>query len=552
MEKGENKLNERMASIIELADKQNYECFSKKHNRNCITMLNNYLQKVIAYRLKNYDFVKEQVILLGKHMIEHLTGNYEIGLSAESFEEQKEKAETLTNIIAYSDKDTLEKGLKTHKEKELAQIVVDGSIASGIINCSENRDIQMKAEHNFEKSDGKMKDFFRKAFDNIIHFNRTVANGVAHVTGMDREESMELNHNIAGKMVGGIAYELLSGTLISKRHFTSVQNSKSMKETIQNEGILHFSSLSTIEKIMGDGKIKKSNVFTSDLTAPKSFFFAGVPQFEDLLINIPAYDVMTAVRIRPNQEQMEELKYRAINDRAVVKDGDFEFDKKQAEIAYFGLMYDEQKDSLYLGELSKEEAEHFKVSEKVKQNYHYNSGKNNLVDSIKMNAYGFYAEYRHHQKLLQMEQQLKQRGFKNGFRNVDDEILVEMANIEEAHITSKRSKGTGPARIKIIENLLTTIRNMFQKVIQPKINENPDEKIDRILGEFTFDKKNPYRDKKFRSAVLDFESHGLTQLDLKTELKDLIQSEEGHFFRNRVTSLDKQPIRKRGIHGIRT
>ena len=40
---------------------------------------------------------------------------------------------------------------------------------------------------------------------------------------------------------------------------------------------------------------------------------------------------------------MKELKYRALNDRAVVKDGDFEFSNEQAEIAYFGLMYDKEK-----------------------------------------------------------------------------------------------------------------------------------------------------------------------------------------------------------------
>ncbi len=155
-------------------------------------------------------------------------------------------------------------------------------------------------------------------------------------------------------------------------------------------------------------------------------------------------------------------------------------------------MYDEEKDSIYLGELTKEEAENFQVSEKVRQAYHYVAGKNKFVDSLKMNVYGLYAEYRHHQKLLQMEQQLKQRGFKNGFRNVSDEFLVELANIQEAHISSEESTDKNNAEIENIDlkvNLLTTIKNMFERLRQPKIDENVEEKMDRVLKEFTFDKK---------------------------------------------------------------
>lgn len=537
-------LDEEIARIMMIANAQNYELFSKDTKAgNFTNILNNYLQNITNYKLKNFVPMKEKIISLGKHMVEHLTGDYEIGLGESTFEEQDRKAEVLTDIIAYSDNDYLESMLKNNQEKELAQIVIDGSITSGIISDLENEELQAKAGRNFDNSDEKMKAFFLKAFHNIIHLNRTIANGVAHITGMDKEESMELNHNIAGKIVGGIAYDLLSGTLVSKRHFTSVQNSKSMLKTIKDEGVLHFCSPSTAEKIMDSGKVKKSSVYISDLTAPKSFFFGGIPKFEDLLINVPAYDVMTAVRIRPTEEQMKTLKYRALNDRAVVKDGDFEFGKEQAEIAYFGLMYDKEKDSIYLGELGKEEAENFQVSEEVRKTYHYNPGKNKFIDSVKMNAYGVYAEYRHHQKLIQMEQMLKQRGFKDGFRNVSDEFLVELGDIGEAYISTKEEKPKA--------GLLTTIKNMFQKITQAKIDENSELKIDRVLGEFSFDKKNPYRDPKFSSAVAEFQNQGLTQLDLKTELEDLVQSEDGRFFRNRVDSLDKRPIRKYGIHGIR-
>ena len=201
--------------------------------------------------------------------------------------------------------------------------------------------------------------------------------------------------------MGTFGYEFLSGTLMNKRKFTPVTNSKIMLDTIQNEGILHFTSPSTADKIMESGMIKKSGILTSDMTSPKSFFFGGTPTFEDLLINVPAYDVMTAVKIHPTSEQISDLKYRPLNDRAVVYDGDFHFDPEQAEIVYYGLAYDKENNNIFLKQITKEEAQNYHVSEEVKAAYNYNLKGNSLLDEIKMNIYGLYAEYKHHQRLQQ-------------------------------------------------------------------------------------------------------------------------------------------------------
>lgn len=469
-----------IANLIERTKIENYDQFNnislekRVQKVNFVKILNNYFVNILDYKVRNYNFIREKANTLSTYIVENLTGNYEIGLGNNTFEEVDEKAETFTNILAYSDNEALENMLQENQENQLAKVLVDGSIASGIISYSEDEMIQQKAQKSFNKLEETMKNFFRTAIDNIIHLNRKIANGIAHVSGMDREDSKELNKNIIGKFIGGIGYELISGTLISKRHFTSVQNSESMKETIRNEGILHFSSPSNIEKIMCDKKIKKSSMFVSDMTSPKSFFFAGVPKFEDLLINIPAYDVMTAVRIKPTEEQMKELKYRALNDRAVVKDGDFEFNDEQAEIAYFGLMYDKEKDSIYFGELTKEEAEKFQVSEKVKNAYHYSNGRNSIVDNIKMNTYGLYAEYRHHQKLIQMERKIKERGFKN-FSRVNDNVLVELSDIEEAYI-STREKSV--ERKNILQKIKTKIESQKSRkgLIEQKYTDDIIEK----------------------------------------------------------------------------
>ncbi len=425
------------ANIFDIARRENYNSYNKAYDKyngqvnsrtSLYEFLNNYLQKISEIKFERNIFI-ENISRFAKSAIEHLTGNYEIGIGNISFEELTENAETISSIFAYSNENELTELLKT--PEELSRGVIDGAVANSFITS----DKEAIAKSNFELSSDKVKKFFKDSIHNIIHINQVFSNTIAHLTGMDKESSNELNNNILGKFIGGIGYEFLSGTLISKRHFTNVTNSKSMQEKIQNEGILHFTSPSNIEKIMQSQNIKQSNFLKSDFTKKKSFFFAGTPTFEDLLINIPAYDVMTAIRIRPTEEQINGLKYRALNDRAVVNEGDFHFNNEQAEVAYFGLMYDEVKGGIYLGEITKEQAKDFKVDDRVKKAYNYVAGKNSLIDNIKLNTYGLFAEYKHHQKLLEMEKLAREKEI--SFRDVDDSVLVELADIKQAYINTK-------------------------------------------------------------------------------------------------------------------
>ena len=464
---------ESFAEIIELAKEENYREFNKDYKENGIIdsrisfrkILDNYIQKITSIKFNENTNLSENFKRFTKATIEHLTGDYEIGIGEVSFEELTEYSETISNVIAYSNNEELIEIAKN--PEELANGVVNGIIGYSFIP-SNNSD---KAINRFNLSSEKIKSFFNNALHNIANLNKVFANAIAHISGLDSDKSKGLNDNILGKTIGGIGYELISGTLIGKRHFTSVRNSQSIQNKIKEEGILHFTSPSNIEKIMNSKKIKTSNFIASDFTKSKCFFFAGKPTFEDLLINIPAYDVMTAIKIKPTEEQLDELKYRALNDRVVVKDGEFEFNERQAEVAYFGLMFDEEKNNIYLGELTEEEAKDFKVSDKVRQAYSYKPKKNTILDSIKMNAYGLFAEYKHHQKLLQMEEKLKEKGI--GFRDVDDSVLVELADIEQAYINTENKSVERRNLFETIKNGILQNKTINQNIEQEKeIGEN--------------------------------------------------------------------------------
>lgn len=430
-------------------------------------ILDDYLQTIIPEKSQLHNLVSKTT-QISKRIVEHLTGDYQIGIGNVDFEELVNHAETLSSIVAYSNQEELDEILEQDSIKEFANGVVDGAVASELIPSEGKQEV---AKSKFENCPHSIKKFFKNSIYNITHLNEKVANIVAHLTKMDREESKELNGNLLGKAVGGVGYALLSGNLIKKRQFTEVTNSKSMLEKIEQEGILHFSSLGTAEKNMNSCKVREASFLDSYLTKNKSFFFAGVPSFEDLLMNKSVYDVMTAVRIKPTPEQIKDLKYRAISDRVVVKDGDFRFDRKQAEIVYFGLKLNKENKQIYLEEITKEEAKDFKVSDEVRNAYHYEGKKSKLSEKAKFNIYGLYAEYKHHQKLLQMEQILRENGVLD-WQKVNDKTLVELSDIEQAYVTTKD---------KSIErrNLMTFIKAKWKSQKQKdKIKEDdktPDE-----------------------------------------------------------------------------
>ena len=106
---------------------------------------------------------------------------------------------------------------------------------------------------------------------------------------------------------------------------------------ILNEGLYHFTSEESCKKIVESGYVKASSRYLSYSPVKKSFFFAGIPSFEDMAINIgvlASKPKLTAVKIKPTFEQLASFRYRELNDDAVVYDGNCNIDDKNVSIAY--------------------------------------------------------------------------------------------------------------------------------------------------------------------------------------------------------------------------
>ena len=115
-------------------------------------------------------------------------------------------------------------------------------------------------------------------------------------------------------------------------------------------------------------------------------------------------------------------------------------------------------------------------------------------------------------------------------------------------------------KLEYNETVRSTKKNFFSVLKQivsrfktgNRLDENPTSKIDRILEERSyFKRKNPYADKKYALAVANFNKQGLTQYDLKEILPEFINSKDGAFLRDKRLQIDKEPIRPKGLHGIK-
>ena len=100
------------------------------------------------------------------------------------------------------------------------------------------------------------------------------------------------------------------------------------------------------------------------------------------------------------------------------------------------------------------------------------------------------------------------------------------------------------------KNFFKLIKDRIEKWKTPKLDMSTDEKIYTEIKEFNHKKKNPYRDKKFGTAVADFQRQGLEQLKLKDELEEITTGEIGVFFRKKEKHIDKSHVIQKGIHGI--
>lgn len=137
--------------------------------------------------------------------------------------------------------------------------------------------------------------------------------------------------------MGRSLYGIITSVAISipveatKMYHKKVKKDEALRNQIMQEGLYHFTSEKGVDAILSSGYIKPSGIMQSHLTRPKSYMFCGIPTIDVLRKNMPSdknpflnevYE-FDAVYIKPNEENIKDLKVRHLNDNAIVKDGKF-------------------------------------------------------------------------------------------------------------------------------------------------------------------------------------------------------------------------------------
>lgn len=135
-------------------------------------------------------------------------------------------------------------------------------------------------------------------------------------------------------------------------------------DTIAQEGLYHFTSLESAKKILESNKILPSNYINS-YGNKKCFFFSGKPTIWNILINLSGtkkadFYKKTAIRIRPNYEQLKEFKIRPV-DNAVTKSGVLDLSNMNTELVY--MILDDSKGELDYKEVTYDEYLNYVPSE---------------------------------------------------------------------------------------------------------------------------------------------------------------------------------------------
>ena len=164
-----------------------------------------------------------------------------------------------------------------------------------------------------------------------------------------------------------------SSILISKGFDSKIIDKNATFMKIVNEGLYHFTSLESAQKIIESGYIKPSSPFVSYGTKEKCYFFAGMPSYEEYAQNVNKnlsdnYE-LTALKININYDELATFKQRTLGDQSLVFDGIYELPKDRVEIVEVVLDADKNK-KIFLREKTEEEKINgFVPSEELKKLY---------------------------------------------------------------------------------------------------------------------------------------------------------------------------------------
>ena len=127
-----------------------------------------------------------------------------------------------------------------------------------------------------------------------------------------------------------------------------------------SEGLYHITTDEVADKIIESQEVHASSRFASYGIHKRCFFFGGVPDFENVCLNVTPGVTLTAVRVMFPYEKLAEFDRRGMNDGAITYKGDLSLEGAKVEKVRLGLK--ERDGELYYAPISEEEYQNYKLN----------------------------------------------------------------------------------------------------------------------------------------------------------------------------------------------
>lgn len=155
-----------------------------------------------------------------------------------------------------------------------------------------------------------------------------------------------------------------------------------------HQGLYHITSDDAADKIISSNEVRASSRFASYSIHKRAFFFAGIPEFDNVCVNGTAGKTLTAVRVKLPYEKLAEFDQRSINDGAISYKGDLSLEGATVEKVRLGLK--EKDGQLMYEEITEEEFKNYEVNLSPEKN---KIVQNNLSLKIRSLITGMRKEY---------------------------------------------------------------------------------------------------------------------------------------------------------------
>ena len=147
-------------------------------------------------------------------------------------------------------------------------------------------------------------------------------------------------------------------SLTKSIHYPLFQSRETVLKSY-SEGLYHITSDEAADKIIESQELYASSRFDSYGFHKRCFFFGGVPDFENVCLNVNPSITLTAVRVMLPYEKLAEFDRRGMNDGAITYKGNLSLEGARVEKVRLGLK--EKDGELYYDQISEEEYQNYNL-----------------------------------------------------------------------------------------------------------------------------------------------------------------------------------------------